>query len=250
MNFIIYESKNYNYYTNITRDYNIYECKFLDFTYEERQQIISEAKSLYLGTNSKGASTGIVRFNIAKWNDCIAGILAEFAVANFLKQLLKDAHVTRPKVLSAIDQVDIKLQTQINTYEVEVWSSFVNNGINFALYGINRNTINKLYAYKNFFDVLGPYKQNTYKENFESIKDLYFRVLFVGKKYDVENRFIKNNEPFFIIGGMTGEDIIKLNYHKTLQASDAINITPGNYYVAPMNNIIDAKSIIQLLQTY
>ncbi len=149
--------------------------------------------------------------------------------------------------ISSKNQIDIKLKNKINTYEIEVRSSFVNHGIEFALYGINRNTADKLYANKNFFDVLGPYKQNTYKEDFESIKDLYFRVLFDGKKYDVENRFIENNESFFIIGGMKGEDIIKLNYHKTLQASDAVNITPGNYYVAPMNRITDVKSIIQLL---
>lgn len=247
MNFTTYTPKDYTYYTNITRNYDILKFTFSDFTSKEKLEIINEANHLYNNTNSKGANTGLIRNNMTKWNDCIAGILAEFAVANFLSQLSEVIQVTRPKVISSKNQVDLILKNKNNVYDIEVRSSFVKNGIEFALYGIDRNNTNAIYKNKNYFDILGPYKQQVYKEDFESTKDLYFRVLFNGKKYDVENRFIKNNESFYIIGAIKGKDLIELNYLKTLKTSDAINIIPGNYYVAPIKMITDAKSINQLL---
>lgn len=246
MKFITYTTKNYKGCTNIQRDYTICKFNFSDFEDFEKNDIISEANTLYFGTNSKGASTGIQRADMAKWNDCVAGILAEFAVAKFLNIFLKEGLATRPEIKSLENQIDIRLKCKHKTYTIEVRSSFVNNGIDFALYAVNTKCDNPKYKNKSYFDILGPYRQESYKLNFESVKDLFFRVLFVGRKYDVENRFINNNEDFYIIGGMWGSDLINLNYRKTLTAKDALNIIPGDYYVAPIHKIIDAKDILTI----
>lgn len=244
MDFITYTAKDYTGFTNLERDYTITKINYSDFKDFEKQEIINEANTLYFGTNSKGANTGIRRSNMTKWNDCVSGILAEFAVNKFLNIFLKDSVAHRPKIKSIENQVDIELNCKNKTYTIEVRSSFVNNGIPFALYSINSSSNNLEYKNNTYFDVLGPYRQKSYKINFEEVKDLFFRVLFNGRKYDVENRFINNNEDLYIIGGMWGNDIVDLNYKKTLTAKDAVNILPGDYYVAPINNILDTNNLL------
>lgn len=243
MKFIEYKKEDYQYRTNIYRTYMVCELSISDFTKEEKDKILSDSKALYELVNDKGASTGKKRTNIPKWNDCVAGVLSEFGVQKFLSENLENVNVLRPEAKSGKNQIDLVLQgNKDKNYEIEVRSSFVNNGIPFALYGVDKETS------KNYFDVLGPYKQTAYKYEFESVKDIFFRVLFNGKKDDVENRFVNKNESFYIIGAMIGKDLVDLNYKKDLSARDAFNINPGEYYVAPMLYIKDTKEIIDYLR--
>lgn len=243
MEFIEYKKEDYNFTTNIDRSYMVCELSVLDFTEEEKDKILKDSELLYELANNKGANTGKKRTDMSKWNDCIAGVLSEFGVKKFLSKSLESVNVLRPEAKSGKNQIDLVLQgNKDKNYEIEVRSSFVNNGIPFALYGVDKETG------KNYFDVLGPYKQTTYKDEFESVKDIFFRVLFNGKKYNVENRFVNKNESFYIIGAMIGKDLVDLNYKKDLSARDAVNINTGEYYVAPMSYIKDTKEIIDYLR--
>lgn len=109
-------------------------------------------------------------------------------------------------------------------------SSFVNNGIPFALFAVNKNT------HETYFDVLGSYYQQSHKFDYETPKDAYARVLFKGNKYTVYQRFIEQNELFYIIGFMDGPTLINLNYHKPLTPNSAFSkhgSLTGSYYVSP-----------------
>ena len=244
--------------SQVQRNYTILECKWSDFSEIEKKYILKEAEILCLGANSTGANTGISRSNEKKYIDSLSGTMAEFAVTKFLNMGL-GLEAKRPTVTTTHNQVDISFQYNQKTYTVEVRSSFVQNGIDFALYGFNKNTN------KTFFDVLGPYKQENHKTDFESVKDLFMRVLFDIKDqskdgfdkdkdfYTDKEHFIKkyitDDKPFYIIGGLSGNTIMKENYIKQLTPRDLTQypagITPGEYYVAQISNIADIDQLLE-----
>ena len=76
---------------------------------------------------------------------------------------------------------------------------------------------------------------------------IYARVLFEKTKYDVKNRFIEKDEPFYLIGFLSGEKLIELDYHKSLTEKDATNLVSGDYYVAPINRIWDIAEFKEML---
>lgn len=187
--------------------------------------------------------------------------MAEFATTKFFNEYLDDnwkAH--RPIVITTHNQVDIALKYKDTDFKVEVRSSFVQNGIAFALYGIHSTGE---YKGKTYFDVLGTYRQERNRFEFESVKDLFMRVLFdisgescdnfkkdkhfyIDRKYFID-KYINRNEPFYIIGGMSGEKIIRQNYTKTLSARDADtyidNIQLGEYNIAQISDISDIEKL-------
>ena len=223
----------------IQRSYTICEFQFSDFDIQTQQAIIQEATILASGTNSGAANSGNTRSQTVKENDAFAGILAEFATLDFLNQIIPNSAI-RPPVSNTANQIDLLWNYLGKRLTLEVRSSFVNNGLNFALFNVNP------YTQQTYFDVLGPYYQQSYKIQYEPPKDAYARVLFKGNKYDVKNRFITNNEPFYLIGFMDGQQLIDLNQHKSLQPNSAITkhgSLTGDYYVAPINQITDISKI-------
>lgn len=226
--------------TSIKRNYTILACQFSDFTQPDQQLIHQEANILANKANNSAANSGKTRDLIIKKNDAYAGILAEFATMYLLNRCCPNS-ASRPTMTTTANQVDIFWNYLKQQWSLEVRSSFVNNGIPFSLFAVNNQTG------KTYFDVLGPYYQQSYKATYEPIKDVYVRVLFPKRKYDVYNRFIKQNECFYVIGFMDGPTLINLNYHKSLQPNSSFtkhgNLT-GSYYVSPMDNIIDVKKII------
>ena len=175
-------------------------------------------------------------------NDAIAGLLAEYATM-YLINLYDLGNAFRPKGNSSYNQVDIICEQEHETYTIEVRSSFVRNGIDFALYAVDKNT--KL----PYFDILGPYYQDSYKPKYEEIRDFYSRVLFNDVKEDVMSRFINNDEEFYLIGFYPGKAIINLDYHKKLYPGSAFTKTgnlSGDYYVSPIVNIMDIDTVFEL----
>lgn len=229
----------------IQKSYTICEFRFSDFDSLTQQTIISEAKNLALNTNSGAANSGDTRTPIVKINDAYAGILAEFATLKFLNNIIQNS-AERPVVNNTANQIDLSWNYFGNPLTLEVRSSFVNNGLQFGLFAINPSTR------QTYFDVLGPYYQQSYKTQYEPPKDAYVRVLFEGKKYDVENRFINNDEAFYLIGFMDGQTLINMNYHKSLTKNSAFTKNgslTGDYYVAPINHITDISKVISNVQS-
>lgn len=240
--------------------YSVLAFHWSDFSESEKKSIDLEAEMLYKKANSIGANTGKTRLAEKKYIDALSGVIAEFATTKFFNQFLNDSWMaTRPKVITTHNQVDISLIHKEIPYKVEVRSSFVQNGLPFALYALDK------YG-KTHFDVLGTYKQPVHKKNFESVKDLFMRVLFdiqgessdsfkedrkfyIDRKYFID-KYKNRNEPFYIIGGMSGNAIIKQNYTKTLSSKDVSQYTSkvkaGTYNVAEISKIADIDKFLSL----
>jgi len=232
--------KDYTGYSKVNRDYSIIEFKFSDFTPEERDQIYVEAKNLYEKANPNGANTGTQRGDIAKWNDSIAGTIAEYATLVFFRKAFKEDTSHRPPVTSSENQIDIAWEHGGKEYSIEVRSSFVNNGINFALYASKKKSDTTE------FDVLGPYCQKSYKSDYEPVKNIFMRVFFPTPKFNVEKKYVEENHSFYLIGGMLGKDLIELNYHKPLIAKNTVGLSrDGDYFVAPIDKIMDIKQFLE-----
>ncbi len=228
--------------TNSRSEYNIVKFCFSDLSKNLKYQLDTEANNLVNKANPNSASEGKERSLIQRKNDAFAGLLAEYAVLCVLNFFLPNS-AERPIVNNSKDQIDIEWRVPDDIkYNIEVRSSFVKNGLLFGLFGYNPEDN------ASYFDVIGPYRQDNYKKNYESVKDWFFRVLFVGKKMDVYNRFIKNNESFYIIGAMSGNEIININKHKTLKPGSAIQKSSdfsGDYFVAPIDKIKDINQFIE-----
>ena len=217
----------------VNRDYVVMEFRFSDFSDDDKEKIKQDAEELSKKANKKGANSGKERTAKVVENDAYAGVLAEFATVYYLNSL-KIGNAFRPKVTDLSNQIDVVWEFNKDLSKtVEVRSSFVKNGLDFGLFVIDNST-NQPY-----FDIIGPYYQKDYKKDYEQKKDLYARVLFEKTKYDVKHRFIENDEPFYLIGFLSGEKLINLNYHKSLTERDATNLVSGDYYVAPINQIWD-----------
>lgn len=246
------------YPTKVTREkYTVLECRWSDFSESEQESILAEAQVLYESANPTGANTGLHRLNHKKYIDSLSGVMAEFATTKFFHKYL-GLEAQRPVVTTTHNQIDISFEYKGKTYTVEVRSSFVQNGIPFALYGFNYKN------QKTFFDVLGPYKQENHKQDFESVKDLFIRVLFdikdqstdgfqndrkfyTDRNYFIE-KYLRNDAPFYIIGGMSGYKIMQENYTKSLTPRDlaqySSSIKAGEYHVAQISNIDDIQFFV------
>ena len=225
----------------VERDYVVVEFRFSDFRDDDKEKIKQDAEELSKKANKKGANSGKERTAKVVENDAYAGVLAEFATVYYLNSL-KIGNAFRPKVTDLSNQIDVVWEFNKDLSKtVEVRSSFVKNGLDFGLFVIDNST-NQPY-----FDIIGPYYQKDYKTNYEPVKDLYARVLFEKTKYDVKNRFIEKDEPFYLIGFLSGKKLIELNYHKSLTEKDATNLVSGDYHVAPINEIWDIEEFRGML---
>lgn len=236
---IVLTKENFSGDTTISRQYIIYEINYSYFTDKEKQEILDDANNIIKNAHNGTANSNINRNQKTKENDAFAGILAEFAIMKFLNTV-KPNSAYRPPVTSTKNQIDIFWKYKNTTYSLEVRSSFVQNGIAFALYAIDRSSMEP------YFDILGPYYQE-YKTTYDTQKDVYARVLFNGSKYNVKERFLNNYENFYIIGFMDGEKLISLNKHKNLKGNatfSKLGSKYGDYRVAPIDKITDVKSFL------
>lgn len=246
------KNSDYRGINKINREsYSVLEFCWSDFLENEKREIFKEANLLYKNSSIISANTGINRTDEKKYIDTLSGIIAEFAVVKFFNEFLNyNYEAIRPLAISSNNQIDILLKYKSQTYKVEVRSSFVKNGLNFALFAIDKKNG------KTYFDILGTYKQSIYKKDFESIKDLFMRVFFDintedynkfynDKKYFID-KYINRNEPFYIIGGMSGKKIINQNYTKNLCSYEInnYNIIPGIYHVSEISKISDIDKFI------
>lgn len=165
------------------------------------------------------------------------GMISEYAWKYFINLSAIDITVTETEMKDVANQIDL---IQIRTGKtIEVRSSFVTNGISFAIFN------------QKGFDIIGPYINDIYKLS-EIEKDFYLRTLIQYDNKRIQNFFeyFKNNVlNIYLVGGatkemMSDENLFIIKHMKAgeiIGNRDSINVT--TYKAIP---IIKAKDAIQI----
>jgi len=111
---------------------------------------------------------------------------------------------------------------------IEIRSSFVKNGVKFAI-------CNGRYNFKN----IGPYS-NTVKPG-EVQKNLYLAVLFNTPKDELLQGDRIN---FTLIGGSTWQMMVNIGYDDPLEPKDALVPIKSRYRVIQMKDVLDVEQVI------
>ena len=203
------------------------------------KRVFSYAKAIEGKLNRGQANSSENRSEEIVAIDNLSGVIAEYACYDVLRNYFKDA-VKKPSSSGSVNQIDIMLAGVKKT--VEVRSSCVRNGIDFALFCKPNNN-----AEEQYFDVIGPYS-NGYKPG-EIIKDYYMRVLYCCKKEDFLDMINQKEVRLYITGGVTGEMI------RDSSISQVKHLTPkggevkleSDYIVVPLGKSMDFPLFIETL---
>lgn len=215
-----------------------YEFDYTDKSDREIiDDLIQKGEQLSKLVNNGAANNANYSRNIERLqNNCIAGLLAEFAWKNFLNS--EKYVVEETPFNGANGQIDLKVIKDNKT--IEVRSSFPRNGVDFAI-------CHQTYE----FDVIGPYA-NSYKPN-EIQKDYYVRALFPFDSSLLINNLKQNNFHLYLTGGATWDMMVNNDFSKTKDfiPDGEMNIdrmsTRTNYRVVPFSKSLDTKEIYDLI---
>lgn len=191
--------------------------------------------------NSHSASAGVVRSDETVTADNLIGLIAEYACYEILKSQLGAKNVIKPASGSSRNQVDIQLASG---QTVEVRSSCIRNGLEFALFRVDRN------SNRQYIDVIGPYYNTAYKA-YENIKDFYMRVIYVGDTASVFSDIINGgNVVLYLTGGATKQMLEEIGYRKYMTSpADSKAKEKGNYLVVQMSDSLDYPDFIDQLKS-
>ncbi|WP_284653157.1 hypothetical protein [Flavobacterium terrisoli] len=210
---------------NISRTYKIVECE-IETKSEEFQVLLKKANELANLVNSGAANdSSLSRHAGRKANDAIMGVLSEEAWLQYINSKFGNiASYTNLTDIAA--QIDLRLT---NGEKLEIRSSYVRNGVQFAL-------CNNTYNFKN----LGPYS-NTIKPG-EVQKDFYLCVLFdVDKDKLLNAPLIK----FYLIGGSTWKMMLDIGYNDALTPMDALVPVKSTYKVIKLKDALDVSQVLE-----
>ncbi len=212
----------------------------LDANSEWVKSVLEIAKEIEPKLNSSQANTGEERAPETKTDCNNAGLIAEYACYEFLKWLFGEI-IEKPKSEGAKNQIDIDAISALGKkLTIEVRSSFVNNGIIFALF-----MKDKFHPGYQYFDVIGPYT-NGYKPD-EECKDFYMRVLFPFKKQEFESKLENNSTiDLYITGGVTGAMLYDRAFSqlKHLAPSGGEVEVEADYRVVPLYKSLDIYDFV------
>ena len=202
-------------------------------------EIFHDASLLSLKANPNGANTSVVRDHYGKTADAVTGVLAERVCETVLNKIINTSYFYLLPSKSSYDQIDMAT-TKGQT--VEIRSSCIRNGIEFALFCKDRNTNIQ------YIDVLGPYV--THYKSHENERDLYVRVIFPYDKKDLLARLREiTTFTFYITGGATKQMMNDSNYftikHLTPKNSDVL--FESDYKVIPLGKSYDILEFIEHL---
>ncbi len=92
--------------------------------------------------------------------------------------------------------------------------------------------------------------QNDYKIRFETLRDIYIRVLFDVHSFESSQEklegIFQSKLPFYIIGGVEGKTICQENKIKIMTKEIVEN--PGLYYYLGIDEILDCKRLKEILR--
>lgn len=215
-----------------------------------------DAERIYPNLNPGGANSSKDREPDIMGIDILSGMIAELACRAVLSWRYGSDKISRPESNTSHNQIDLKLY---NGKTIEVRSSCVHNGIDFALFAKNRKNKNEQY-----FDIIGPYV-NGYKSE-EAYKDYYMRVLYHCDKEDFlrllehsDYTIVKENssemlaEPvlkLFVTGGATRRMMTDLDYvqEKHLIPADGEVAVESDYRVIPLAKSLDILEFFGVLE--
>ena len=204
------------------------------------KRIEAYARRLSDAVNPGQANTSKKRDNEIIYINNLSGQIAETTCERILKYYLGDKNVYRPESDTSKNQIDIKL---INNKSIEVRSSCIRNGIEFALFQKDKNNSEQQYV-----DVIGPYR-NEYKNN-EQYKDYYMRALFICDTKDFLQFISQDTISFYITGGATGDMMKDPKYYqsKHLSPKGGQVVIESDYDVIPLGKSLDFPKFINILK--
>lgn len=201
---------------------------------------ISAYADAILGSLNRGqANTSTQRSISTVEIDNLSGLIAENACDTILRWQFGDNSIIKPSSESSMNQIDIQLATGKT---IEVRSSCVRNGIDFALFAKDTNNHDQQY-----FDVIGPYS-NEYKP-IELLKDYYMRVLYWCEKKNYMKLLEKPALQLFITGGATKSMMCNPSYYQNkhlIPAGGQVQVE-SDYRVIPLGKSLDAVEFFDLL---
>lgn len=208
--------------------------EFMRKSFEEAHRILPH---LNLGQANSSETRALSVAEI----DNLSGIIAERACAEVLRWIYGNGKIVRPDNQTSYNQIDLKLY---NEKTIEVRSSCVRNGIDFALFAKSKNPKESQY-----FDVLGPYT-NGYKA-IETYKDYYMRVFFECDKKDFMSLLKAPFLQMYITGGATKEMMqnasLLENKHLTPEGGQVTVVS--DYRVIPMGKSLDIREYLDRLES-
>lgn len=212
---------------NIDKTFNLIECSVRKNS-DEYNVYIEKANKLAELVNAAAANNSeLNRLPKRKTSDAIMGILAEEGWLQYINSNFPNlASYTPFEDVTA--QIDLKLT---NNEKIEIRSSFVRNGLKFAI-------CHDRYNFKN----IGPYS-NTVKPG-EIQKELYLAVLFDIEKEELLEKEIIN---FYLIGGSTWEMMVQIGYDDPLTPVDALVPIKSKYKVIQFKDALDVEQIISAI---
>lgn len=233
--------KNENFLMKESQKIDRKEFKVVKVTFEKNdektlKELRIKAEGLALNCNSGAANTSLPRTYDEKLIHALAGVIAEEICLNNINYNNK-GRASYTNYTGGINQIDIKLS---NNKTVEVRSSCIKNGVDFALFSKNKYNENQ-----QNFDVLGPY-QNGYKSD-EKEKDFYIRVLYHCQSKEFLTYSAKKDFVAYIVGGATWEMMCdeKIIQIKSLAPEGTNPDTVSEYRVIPIGKALDANQILK-----
>lgn len=200
------------------------------------------AKKILPALNFNQANTSSKRDKLSVEADNLMGIAAEEATKYVLSRRYGPDSIKDIEFTSKYEQIDVSLS---NNKTIEVRSSCIANGIDFALFCSKRPN-----TYNQYVDILGPYITG-YKPR-EIPKDYYIRVLC---HYNSPRDFLIRwywglPVTMYITGGanlamMNDPDIYQIKN----MVADSTNIaTKSKYRVIPIGKSKDINEFFQMLE--
>lgn len=207
---------------------------------EFMKRVLTYAEKTRLHLNKGQANTSENRNMSIVDIDNLSGLIAEAACEKILKLKYGEDKIIKPPNNTGNNQIDLMLN---NGKTMEIRSSCVRNGLDFALFAADKENRRQQY-----FDVIGPYT-NGYKKS-ESYKDYYMRVF-----YECDKRFFMSllKLPYialYITGGATkammmDEKIFQIKH--LVPAGGQVQIE-SDYKVIPLARSLDINEFFEKLE--
>lgn len=238
-NSINLQTRNSSNYSGTKIDRESFRCLELNIptSGEWMRKIKENAAEIEKRLNVGQANTSEARDALTIKIDNLSGIIAEYACAEILRMYIGKDKIYKPTSESSKNQIDIALDQGKKT--IEVRSSCVKNGIDFALFA------KPAYGGQNqYFDVIGPYS-NQYKPG-ECEKDYYMRVLYCCEKKNFMELLKQATLKMYITGGVTKNMMNDSNIYQIkhlVPAGGEVDVE-SDYRVVPLGKSLDIVDFI------
>lgn len=172
--------------------------------------------------------------------DNLSGVIAEYACEEILRWRYGKNLIVKPQNNTSHNQIDLKLY---NGKTIEVRSSCVRNGIDFAIFARNKKVEGEQY-----FDVIGPYT-NGYKKA-EMFKDYYMRVLYECDKRNFLDLLEGPKLRLYVTGGATKTMMNDVDHYqiKHLTPAGGQVRVESDYRVIPLAKSLDIKEFFAVIE--